>query len=87
MTQASTKERLACTLEKAGAPLIMVNAARSGRYDDFESESVTPIVDLVNDLRAFGLHDLAHRAMNGEFDGTKEEAEAWYQREGRNLIS
>ena len=82
----STKERLAQVLHSAGL-LDMEKAARAGRYDDFESESATPMIDLVNDLRAFGNHALATRAMNGEFDATKDEAEAWYQREGKNLIS
>jgi hypothetical protein len=81
-----TKERLAQVLHAAGL-FDMEKAARAGRYDDFEGETATPIVDLVNDLKAVGQHDLAKRAMRGEFDATKEEAEEWYQREGKNLIS
>ncbi len=83
----STKERLAAELEKANAPKEMIHAARAGSYDDFESNSATPIVDLVHDCQQFGLHEFAQRAMNGEFDATKEEAEAWYEREGKDLIS
>lgn len=64
----------------------MEKAARAGRYDDFESESATPMLDLVHDLQAAGRHDLAKRAMRGEFDGTKAEADDWYRREGHKLI-
>lgn len=64
----------------------MERAARAGRYDDYEGETATPIIDLVNDLKAAGEHDLAKRAINGEFDATKEEAEAWYEREGKHLV-
>ena len=81
-----TKERLAQVLHAAGL-FDMEKAARAGRYDDFEGESATPIVDLVNDLKAVGQHELAKLAMCGEFDATKEEAEEWFQREGKNLIS
>ncbi len=65
----------------------MEKAARAGRYDDYEGTTATPIIDLVNDLKQTGAYDLAKRAMGGEFDGTKEEADEWYQREGKNLIS
>jgi hypothetical protein len=81
----ATKEKLAQVLHAAGL-FEMEKAARAGRYDDYEGETATPIVDLVNDLKAVGQHDLAKRAMNGEWDGTKEEAEAWYQREGKDLL-
>lgn len=81
-----TKERLAQVLHAAGL-FDMEKAARAGRYDDFESESATPMMDLVHDLQALGRSDLAARAINGEFDSTKEEAEEWFQREGKNLIS
>lgn len=73
-----TKERLVQALREAGAPEEMIVHAARGQYDDFEAvDTATPIGDLVNACRAFGLHDLAKRAINGEFDATKEEAEAW----------
>lgn len=82
----STKERLAKELEANSAPEWMVKNARNGMYDDFESVSATPIGLLVADCRKAGLGPLAQRAMDGEFDSTKEEAEAWYQREGKDLF-
>lgn len=73
-----TKERLAQALEAARCPLWMVEKARAGGYDDYESDSPIPLTDLVRDLRAAGgQQDLIRRAVGGEFDGTREEAEAW----------
>jgi hypothetical protein len=65
----SAKDNLAEALSKAGASPEMVDAARHGRYADFESESATPIMDLVAHCRRAGLDDIARRAMDGEFDG------------------
>lgn len=81
----ATKARLADALDDAGL-LELARQASEGRFDDFESESATPIVDLVRCLEAAGRKDLADRARAGEFDGTREEAEAWFEREGRKLL-
>ena len=77
-----TKDRLAQVLEANGCPPEMVERAASGYYDDYESLLAMPCNALVEDLRALKKFALAKRAMNGEFDGTKEEAEAWMTREG-----
>lgn len=96
----STKERLAQAIEARRAKAIeakegnghglavqrMIQRAREGYYDDYESPLATPMINLVNDLRAVGFGDLAERAIDGEFDGTKEEGEAWMKREGINLL-
>ncbi len=63
----------------------MAAEAMAGRYDDYESESVTPIMDLVHDLCKLGRPDLAQRAINGEWDGTEEEGQTWFEREGHAL--
>lgn len=80
-----TKERLADVLRTEGLSE-MEAAARSGHYDDFESDLATPIIQLVADLRGAGREDLATRAMEGEWDGTKEESKAWFNREGKDLL-
>lgn len=72
-----TKEKLALALEAAGAPSGMVRDARAGRFDDFESPSATPTIDLVELAMQYGLHEIARRAREGEFDCTREESEAW----------
>lgn len=80
-----TSEKLAQVLHAEGL-FDMEKRARDGYYDDFESPLATPIVQLVNDLRACGASELANRATNGAFDSTKEEAEAWFQKEGKDLV-
>lgn len=81
-----TKERLAQALHAAGLSE-MAEAARAGRYDDFESESATPCLDLVRDLRRAGKPKLAERAADGEWDSTRAEAEEWFEREGRQVLA
>ena len=82
-----TKEKLTRALMEANAPAAMVERARAGYYDDYESPCATPIANLVRELQANGLGDLAKRAVNGEFDASREEAEEWFQREGKDLLS
>ena len=81
-----TKERLARVLEASHAPVEMIAKARAGAYDDYESDSATPIINLVHDLEAAGLSSLAEKARDGVFDSTKAEAERWFQREGKDLL-
>ena len=82
----STKEKLITALSNANAPDDMMNKARVGYYDDFESTIAAPITALVSDCRAAGLNELAARAMAGDFDATKEESDAWFEREGKELF-
>lgn len=82
----TTKERLTKALTEANAPLVMIEAARLGQYDDYESDSATPALDLIRDCQIFGLPQLRERVMKGEFDGTREEADAWFEREGKDLL-
>ena len=83
----STKEKLAQVLHARGL-FDMESKARDGYYDDFQSSVATPILQLVNDLRVKAgackdlqirgaIEGLAKRAIAGEFDATKEEADAW----------
>jgi hypothetical protein len=82
-----TKDRLAEDFLVAGAPRDMVDAAKSGRYDDYLSESATPIYDLVCDCTACGLTRIAALAKDGKYDGTKAEAEAWFKSpEGQSIL-
>jgi len=77
MTDIPTTERLALALIKAGAPPLMIERARAGQYDDYKSPLAMPLTQLVMDARAAGLEDIAQRTIAGEFDATKEEADAW----------
>lgn len=74
-----TKERLAAALREAGLEEIAQEAER-GLYDDYESPNPLPITSLVHRLgeqRTPAADAIAERAKAGEFDGTKEEADAW----------
>ena len=73
-----TKDRLTKVLITAGL-LGLAGKAAMGYYDDFESPLDTPITNLVNDLRTAGREDLAQRAIDGEWDSTKEEADVWFR--------
>lgn len=81
-----TKERLVKALLEAGAPEAMITLAERGHYDDFETTIETPIVRLVTHCKQNGLDDLATRAMNGEFDASKEEGEAWFKENGSKIF-
>ena len=74
-----TRQKLATILEERGLQK-MADRARKGYYDDYESDLPFPIIQLVTDLMLEGQDDLAERAKAGEFDGTKEEGEAWHRR-------
>lgn len=76
----STRERLAQALIDAGfVHAAMIGAARSGLYDDFLSDEAMPLHLLVGHLQQYGdkALPLRQRVMEGEFDSTKEEADAW----------
>lgn len=77
MTAQPTTERLARALEAARAPAAMVRKARDGYYDDYKSPLAMPETRLYNDAKAAGLHAIAAAVLDGEFDATKEESDAW----------
>jgi hypothetical protein len=82
-----SKTKLTEALQLIKAPDWMIEKARTGYYSDFESPLETPIGQLVTDCRDNGLHGIALRAMNGEFDATKEESDAWANsEEGKKLL-
>lgn len=83
----STKERLVQDLRAAQAPQRMIDLAEAGYYDDYLSEIATPIIQLVIDATHAGLSEIAEAAKSGQYDGTRQEADAWFQREGRHLFS
>jgi predicted enzyme involved in methoxymalonyl-ACP biosynthesis len=77
MSEIPTSEKLAQALEVAGAPQEMITKARSKHYDEYESDLMSPIRQLAADAAEHGLDEIALRAMNGDFDGQKWEAEQW----------
>jgi len=90
-----TSERLARDLEAVDCG-ILAAAARLGEFDDFKSESATPIGDLVRRLEVVaGVHPrgaellkIAEAARAGRYDATEAEAQAWARsREGREALA
>lgn len=81
-----TKERLARELGKAKAPEEIVYLAKKGHYDDYESDLPLPLHELIGDLIAAGMEDFAQRVRDGEFDGTNEEGDEWFESVGRHLL-
>jgi hypothetical protein len=77
MTAIPTTERLAQDLEEAGAPAEMIERARAGYYDDYKSDLAMPEVQLLQDARRAGLTSIAEGVLEGRWDATKEEADAW----------
>ena len=55
----------------------MAARAEAGYYSDFGSPLATPCIQLAHDLKAVGADALLARHMNGEFDATREESDAW----------
>ena len=49
----------------------------TGYYDDYKSPLAMPETRLYNDAKAAGLHAIAAAVLDGEFDATKEESDAW----------
>lgn len=84
----STKDRLAAALREIGLEPLAQEAER-GLYDDFESPFAFPLINLVHRLgeeMTTAATALADRVRDGDFDGTEEEADAWYEREGKALL-
>ena len=82
-----TKDRLAAELRKLGLN-DMAQRAEAGYYDDYLSPLPDNIGQLVHDLletaaslkddsRVVAILTLRQRAINGDFDGSTAESEAW----------
>jgi hypothetical protein len=72
-------QKLVRALEAEHNPKLeaIIRRAKRNEFNDYFSESAMPIVDLVRALEKAGFRALATRARNGEFDGTREESEAY----------
>jgi hypothetical protein len=84
-----TKEQLAVALRAAGF-VALAERAHAGEFDDFASDvHELPKIALAYELEQLGstaAHVFRGRVIAGEFDNTLEEADAWFAREGRQLI-
>jgi hypothetical protein len=55
----------------------MVHDALGGYYDDFKSPLPFPEMQLLADAREHALPEIVEGVLNGEWDATKEESDAW----------
>lgn len=79
-----TKVRLGRELRAIGLTDLATEAER-GVFDDYESSMAFPLINLVHRLGEAGTPEaaaLAERVKDGDFDGTKDEADAWARQEG-----
>ena len=82
-----TKERLARDIEALAKacqdPELgpMIRKAREGWYDDYDSPEATPQMNLAADFRRMGYEGMARKAIDGLWDGTKAESDAWAARQ------
>lgn len=89
-----TKEKLAQQLHSLGL-LELEKRCRAGEFSDFESDYPLPKLHLVDQLKKIydnppypePVYRLAQAVMAGEWDDTKEEAEAWFEKEGKDLLN
>lgn len=79
MTLRPSTKKLVTALEAEHSPKLdaILRRAKRDEYNDYFSESATPITDLVRALQKAGFPALAQRAMVGEFDATQEESDEW----------
>lgn len=90
MSEEHTTAKLARALsEIPGVPKEMIQRAIDGYYHDYLSPLAMPEIQLVSDLKAVAktpatprnsrplLLGLADRVVNGDFDASKEESDAW----------
>jgi predicted nucleic acid-binding protein len=91
----TTKLKLAIRLQEVSEEL--AKRCEKGEFSDYESEHATPKVQLVHELnkiykdstnlkRSQLAYKIAGEVMDGKFDETREEAEAWFEREGKDLL-
>ncbi len=84
-----TTEKLALALEALDDPKLseMIRNARAGFYDDYKTTIPQPIARLIKDLSSAGYPEMAERAMDGEWNAQKWEADEWFEHEGKYLIT
>lgn len=55
----------------------LADRAAAGEFTDYADTHACPITELHRLCRQFGLHQIAERVADGEFDATKEESDEW----------
>ena len=55
----------------------LADQAAAGEFTDYADTHACPITELYKRCRQFGLHGIAERVANGDFDATMEESDEW----------
>ena len=76
----ATAERLAAAIREAATEdrhRRLADRAATGEFGDYADTHACPITELHRLCRQYGLHNLASRVADGEFDATREESDEW----------
>ena len=65
----------------------LADRATSGEFTDYADTHDCPITALYELCRQYGLHALADRVANGDFDATMEESDEWVKSESGQAIA
>lgn len=65
----------------------LADRAASGEFTDYADTHDCPITALYELCRQYGLHALADRVANGDFDATMEESNEWAKSESGQAIA
>lgn len=78
-TKAAAERQAKAIWEVASEPrhFRLAERAEQGEFTDYADTHACPITELHRLCRQYGLHDLAGRVANGEFDATMEESDEW----------
>lgn len=86
MAEPTSTEILLADLIAHKSPAFMIRKCKADEYNDYKSPHVFPIQMLVKNAEAANLREIVKFAKAGKYDGTREEANEWYEKEGKNLI-
>ena len=76
----ATADRLVAAIReynKDGRHDKLMTRAAAGEFGDYADTHVCPITELHRLCRKYGLHELADRVANGEFDASGAESDEW----------
>lgn len=78
-TKAAAERQAKAIWEVASEPrhFRLAERAEQGEFTDYADTHTCPITELHRLCRQYGLHALADRVANGEFDATGEESDEW----------
>jgi hypothetical protein len=76
----ATADRLAAAIREVASEARhhrLADRAATGEFGDYADTHACPITELHRLCRQYGLHALAGRVADGEFDASREESDEW----------